>query len=245
MGIFKSSRKLCGSLIVVAILSFFLCVSLSVICNIAFTEKSGYIANVYAADSKDGDQPITQYEYYFADGDDAKKEEYEKQGYVIETITLRSELSGVGKVVFYGVTQLLAIVIMLSFVASQLYEQGFKDSNMVRTGHQNSDMLKGLKIGFIANIPFYLTFAAAVVMSLGVLPQFRTFWYALFTGQFYPTIQFISTGAETLGDLNAVQLLLMLALQLIVPIAAEIAYIIGFKGINISDKIIYKKGQVK
>ena len=45
--IFKNGIKLCGSLIVAAIISVFLCFSINVICSALFTAEIGYNAYVY------------------------------------------------------------------------------------------------------------------------------------------------------------------------------------------------------
>lgn len=248
MSVFKSGARLSGGIIMAAMLGFFLCISINVICTALFTDYIGYNAYVYTEDS---DKAIAEYQYLYTDNDgdgkddgtDTKKAEYEEQGYTVTTYKVRSTLEGAGKSVFLGITQVLNLILLISFASSSVYKQGFKDANLVRTGHLKSDSLKGFKIGAVANIPFFVLFAVMVVFTV-TTPNFRTVWYAFLNSQFYPIILQISGGADIVSKLSILQLLLLFVLQLIVPVISGIAYILGFKEINFSDKIVYKKGEI-
>ena len=188
MSVFKSGAKLSGGIIMAAILGFFLCVSINVICTALFTDYIGYNAYVYTEDS---DKAIAEYQYLYTDtdgdgkdnGTDTKKAEYEEQGYTVTTYKVRSTLEGAGKLVFLSITQVLNLVLLIAFASSSVYKQGFKDANLVRTGHLKADSLKGYKIGLIANIMFFVLFAAMVVFTV-TTPNFRTVWYAFLKSQF-------------------------------------------------------------
>lgn len=241
MNLFKIGAKLSGSIIAAAIISFFLCISVNVICTAAFTENIGYNAYVY---TKDGEEPIDEYQYLYDDEkSDTKRLEYQKQGYVVTTYEFRSVLEGTGKTVFLVVTQLLNAVVIISFASVSVYKQGFKDANLVRIGEVKLDYLKGFKLGFVANIPFFVLFAVMVALSL-LSPNFRTAWYAFMNSHFYPAILWIAGKADVISRLDVLQLVLMFLLQLIVPIASGVAYVLGIKEINFTDKLVYKKGEI-
>ena len=248
MSVFKSGAKLSGGIIMAAILGFFLCVSINVICTALFTDYIGYNAYVYTEDS---DKAIAEYQYLYTDtdgdgkdnGTDTKKAEYEEQGYTVTTYKVRSTLEGAGKLVFLSITQVLNLVLLIAFASSSVYKQGCKDANLVRTGHLKADSFKGFKIGLIANIMFFVLFAAMVVFTV-TTPNFRTVWYAFLNSQFYPIILWISGSADVVSKLSILQIVLLFVLQFIVPVISGIAYILGFKGINFSDKIVYKKGEI-
>lgn len=250
MSISKIGVKLSGSIITAAVLSFFLCISINAICNAVFTKDIGYTAYVYEENSED---PIANYEYYYSDTDgdgkddgvDTQKTEYEDKGYTVSKYKIRSTLSGAGKALFLGVTQLFSFILIISFASSSVYKQGFKDANLVRTGNLKADILKGLKIGTIANIPFFALFVLLIIFALGIAPNFRTAWYAILNSHYYTLILLI-TGADkalelTVGDISVLQFVLLFLIQLIVPVISAVAYILGFKEIKFSEKLIYKK----
>lgn len=248
MNIFKSGAKLSGSIIAASILSFFLCISISVICSALFTKNIGYDAYVY---TKDGNEPVEKYQYLYTDtdgdgkddGTDTKKAEYEKQGYVVTTYQTRSVLEGANKAIFLSLTQVLNLILVISFAANSVYKQGFKDVNLVRTGHRKADLLKGFKIGAIANIPFFALFAILLIITT-VTPNFRTIWYAYLNSHFYSFVLWITGSAEVISKISVLQFVLLLLVQFIVPVISGIAYILGFKEINFTDKLLYKKGEI-
>lgn len=239
MSIFKNGMKLSGSIIIAAVISFFLCISLNVICTALFTEFTGYRGYVY--ENETSEEVIAEYEYNYSDGTDTKKAEYEAEGYTVTTVKMRSSLTGSGKVVFLVLTQLLSLIMIVAFASTTAYKQGFKDSNLVNIGHIKRDNLKGLKIGLVGNAPFYALFVLIVVMSLGLAPDFLTVWYAFLNSHFYSFIMLVTNGAQTVSQLVAWQYVLLLLLQFIVPAVSTVAYILGVKEINLSEKIVYKK----
>lgn len=251
MSTFKHGTKMMGSLIVAAVISIFLCISMDVICSALFTTETGYRAFVY--EDEESTEAIAEYEYFYTDKDgdgkddvtDTKKEEYEDAGYIVNTVKLRSELTDVGKVVFLLLTQVFSMTMVIAFAGNSPYKQGFKDSNLVKIGHNQKDMLRGFKIGLIGNIPFFVLTILVIVMASGLAPNFRTVWYAFLSGHFYSLIMWITGSVQnsihTVAEISVVQYLLLIIIQFIVPVISGVSYILGFKGINLEEKIVYKK----
>lgn len=247
MNILKNGSKLCGSLIIASIISVFLCFSMNVIVSAMFTSEIGYKAFVY--ETSESTEPIAQYEYFYTDengdgkddGTDTKLQEYENKDYIVTTVKQRSTLTGAGKAIFLISTQILSMIMVVAFASNLPYKQGFKDANLVKIGHSKQDMLKGLKIGLIGNIPFFAITILMIILAAGTAPAFRTVWYAFLSGHFYSLIMWISDNALTVGEIGAAQYVLLMLVQFIVPIISCIAYILGFKGINLAERLVYKK----
>ena len=243
MSIVKLGFKTMSSIIIAAIISFFLCISVLNICSAMFTSEIGYDAFVY--ENETAENTIAKYTYYYTDkngdgvdeGKDTQKQEYEDKGYVVVTAKIRTELKGSGKAIFYGATQILSAIMVVAFASSGAYKQGFKDSNLVKIGHAKKDNLKGFKIGLIANIPFFILFVVAIVKA----SVFRATLYAFLNSHYYAFVMTIIGGKANLADVGAVQYVLLGLLQLIVPIISGFAYILGLKEINLGEKIVYKK----
>lgn len=249
MGNFKIGAKLSGSLVIAVIISFFICMSINAVCQILFTKNEGYTAYVYTDES---DDPVDQWEYTFTDPDgdgidngvDEKKAYYDKlELYQVKTYNRQSNLSGSGMAVYLVVSQILCGILVISFASSSTYKRGFKDSNLVRIGHIKLDKLKGFKIGLIANIPFFALFILLIVCKLGLAPDLRLTLYSYLNSFIQPIIYLIGGCSDkiTISELNAVQYVLLFLVQFIVPTVCGIAYMIGFKEINLSEKIMYQK----
>ena len=247
--IFKNAFKLGTNIIIAAIISIFLAFSLNAISIALFTDVIGYEAFVF--ENPDMAEPMEEYTYkhYYEDtnGDgqndkvDEKMDEYEDMGYIVETRDLRSKISSGGKATFLFLTELFSMMMVVAFASTASYKQGFKDSNMVRTGHRKKDMLKGLKIGLLGNIPFFVVAARMIAASCGLAVGFKTSWYAFISGHFYSFIVWIVGSAETLGEVGVLQHILLVLIQFIVPAISCVAYILGFKEINLTEKLVYKK----
>ncbi len=247
MNILKYGGKLMAGMIMVAIISFFLCISINIICSGVFTKETGYKAFVYETEARE--KVIAQYGYEYTDKDgdgkddstDTKMKEYEDKDYIVDTVAVRSSLTGVGKGVFFVVSQVLTFIMLIAFAGNGAYKQGFKDNNLVKIEHIKQDNLKGLKIGLIGNIPFFVLYILAIVAANVQSFKIPVVWYAFLNSQFYPLIMLLKGTAQTLSQFGVVQFILLFLLQLIVPAIAAVAYILGIKEINIFEKIMYKK----
>lgn len=114
-------------------MSFVIFLSFVAIFTLPLTEAVGYDA--YITDEATGHNRKV-YTHYYADGEDAKKTQYESQGLTIHTAELRSELTGVGAALVFAAAQLLSIFLFIALVPSRLY----------RLGAQDAEFCKGLSI---------------------------------------------------------------------------------------------------
>lgn len=243
-GILKSGIKLWGGMIIVLLLSFFLCISINFLCSAVFCEDTGY--DVYG--TLDGEESVKLYTHDYSQGDDTKLEQYEQQGYTLSTKTNRSDLLGGGYTLFLVLSQVCCATVLFFFLYERLYKMGFKDRNLVNFGHKQKDILKGLKIGLIANIPFFILFILLVLCGIGImLKDMPTSFYKLLNSQFYSLVEVIAGKNTYASDLNVLQYVLLFLLQLIVPAVSQVSYILGHKGVSLSERFIYvnKERRVK
>jgi len=106
------------------ILSFVIFLSLIAVFTLPLTQAVGYDA--YVTDEATG-QNRKVYTHYYADGEDREKTQYEAQGLTVHTAELRSELTGLGADLVFGVAQILSICLFVALVPSRLYRLGAKD----------------------------------------------------------------------------------------------------------------------
>ena len=236
--IIKKGVSLWLRTIVVVLMCFFICISINVLVNAAFSNEIGYFATA----TKEGEE-AKQYEYLFADGEDTKKAEYEAAGYTVTT-QKRTEITGAGNMVFLIVTQLFSTLLTISFVYPNLWQLGTNDSNLVRFKHKTKDIFKGLKIGIVGTIPSFLLYAAFFVCRF-VKPSVPIAIYKFLNSHNYSFIHAIcgetAGSVTTVGDVAVWRLLLLILPVLIIPETAFVAYYLGFKDISLGEKFIYKK----
>lgn len=233
--ILKPAAGMFGRQIIVTVMNIFVCISLMVLATAAFTQVNGYEAYVY---EEGGTEPIEQYTYLNSEGEDTKKAEYEEKGYTVTTNETRTAMSKTGHVVYYTVTQIIAILLMTGFIYPNVWSLGAKDSNLVKFKHKKEDKLRGLKIGLIAVIPPLVLMIVIFIFGRKI---FNVALFSLIFANFYSLIEVISGGANMLSELAVWQMILMALLLFIAPLISFVAYLLGYKDISIGEKIVYKK----
>ena len=144
--------------------------------------------------------------------------------------------------VFYTFLQLFSFIILVALIWQAVYIIGFRDSNMVRTGHQTEDLYKGFKIGAIAQIPGFVLFVSAVAFNM------RFSLYRLLTGVYWTFLTAIAGtfNADKISniymrEMGVLKIGGMALLFLIIPALSGVFYILGYKGIDLFTKFVYKK----
>lgn len=223
--------------IITALLTFFIYLSVTVVMVGLFTQNIGY--TVYSIE--DG-KTTEQYRYFYADGEDTRYAELEKQGLELQKVETRAALEGTPKVVCDAITQTLGAVILFAFIYKHLWRLGDSDRNLVITGNGAEDKLRGLKIGLIANAPIYVSYIIFLIAKAGILSGG---WYAIFRFLNFPQFSLINAlyGQATSSAVAIPwsSALLGVSTFLMIPIFTTLSYILGYNRINISEKLIYKK----
>lgn len=228
----KLGLKMFGNLAVVTVLCIFVAMSFLVLCSSFFTEEIGYNAVIYDKDGKE----VENYTYYYDDGEDAILEKYSEEGYKVNKQTIRSQISGTGEKVFWGVTQLFTTMILIGFIYPTMWHLGAKDSNLVKFKHRKSDPLRGLKIGLIAKIPALLILLAFLIFGRSL----TIVLYSFINSSNFALIDMIGGGGSTpFADLNVLQIIGLFALLLVAPAVSAVGYLLGVKDISLSEKFIY------
>ncbi len=231
---FKIAASCSVRYIISAIATFFIYLSLVVIMTGAFTSQVGYTA--YNADTNE-----VLYHYYYEDGDDLKKADYEQQGINVSTVALRSTLQGKPKFFAVFTGQTVGLMLTLSFIHNVLWKVGDSDANLETFNHRDRDLLRGLKIGLCAGIPNVAAFLIAILARLNVLPGGVACIYRFINYQFFALGNvFFGYSLINYSDISWGLLLSSAVLMLLLPLICTIMYLLGHKHIIILDKLIYK-----
>lgn len=220
------------------ILSIITVISLSFISSAMFTENIGYYA--YGTSSASSESEFL-YEYHYDDGEDVKLSEYEADGYKVNTVSIRSQLSKTGNAVFLVLCAFFCMSLAAMFTYAYVWKEGNKDLNLVRFGHAEKQKYKGLIVGFVAMAPYLILLLVLSIGKTSFAKSLPVILYQYINSAFFAPIDVVFGKAVTFGDLAWWQLVLLLLIQLLVPLFTAFAYEIGYKDILISDKFIYKK----
>lgn len=234
----KISAKIFGKIVLANVLSIITVISLSFLCSVMFTEEIGYNA---LGTKKDSEEQVQLYTHYNKDGEDTKFEAYEKEGYTINKVTIRSEMSKTGNTVFLLLTAFFCMSMGAMITYQFVWKEGNRDLNLVRYKRTQEKKYKGVVIGFIAAAPYMVLLLVMGFGKWGFAKNFPLVLYKYINSVFFALNDVIDGSAYTFGDLQIWQLLLLFVVLLLIPLFTGIAYYLGYKDILLSEKLTYKK----
>ena len=141
------------------------------------------------------------------------------------------------KWLFYFLSQTFSFVLLILLLYGKMYSLGFKDSNRVNSGIIAKNLFKGFIIGFIAQIPSFIFSIVCIFLNT------KFAWYLVFNAQYYSVLKAISGGVTNM-QISPIRIILIFLLFLIVPVITGVAYVLGYKGIDLMEKFVYKKHKV-
>ena len=233
--------KTFGKLVLVNVLCVFLVLSISVIISNTFKENIGYM--VYGVQEGE-EEPEHLYNYYFKNGEDTEKANFEAEGYTELSEHPITAATKTGNKIFLTISGLFCFATLAVILYPAIWKTGSKDRNLVHFGHIAEDKLKGLKVGIVAIIPAFLLFAFFVATKGNISANFPAGWLKFLNANAYSFIDLLQNGAMKLSEISALKLVLMALTQITVPLICYLAYYLGYKEISIADKLMYKKKEV-
>lgn len=234
----KISAKIFGKIVLANVLSIITVISLSFLCNVMFTEEIGY--NAIGTKGENSEQ-VQLYTHYNKDGEDTQLAKYEKEGYAVNKVGIRSPMSTTGNAVFLLLTALFCMSMGAMITYQFVWKEGNKDLNLVRYKRATEKKYKGVIIGLLASAPYMILLLVMGLGKWGFAKNFPVVLYQYINSTFFALTDIICSKAYTFGDLAIWQLLLLLAVVLLIPAFTGIAYYLGYKDILVSEKLTYKK----
>ncbi len=136
------------------------------------------------------------------------------------------------------VLQALCFGILGSMLYQMMWQEGDRDRNMVGRGLYPSDWGRGIKVGLVAMLPYYVYNVILTLSFCGVIGNTLVF-FKLASGAFWPLIH-LSAKTASLSDVSIIDLILFYLYPLFIPLICQVAYRLGFHGISIKEKLIFK-----
>ncbi len=195
--------------------------------------EEGYTATV----CKTGDE-VASYTHVYADGKDERKAEYEAEGYLVNTFEFKI-LSGAPFITCLTVAQIVSLFFFVIMVPREVYKIGSRDTNRVSRGEASEDKLRGVKIGLVPAACSLFSYVCLILFKSGALASgryiYQYFNYYCFG---YQTLIF---GGDPKTPVFSIPSMILAFLPVLLPvIVCGVAYILGYKDINLYQKTVYK-----
>lgn len=237
--VWKSGCQVWLRLIFASVICFIVWFSIDALCLSFMGEESGY--QIYAYD-ENGENPQLIISHTYAEGEDKTAEIKLEDNQVITRIR---SMSPVNKAIAGIISSVFTWLIFGIFPYSMMWAKGSHDENYVFIGRLEEDVLFGLKVGVIATIPSAILYLMLILGKFGVFPPTVLVWHRLINSPFIPYLDAVEMGAKSATELSVGSLLSAGAILLFVPLVSGLAYYLGYRGISIRERLIYKKNEAE
>ena len=220
-----------------------ICIFLSVMTFFSFififsqtaTEKIGY--KLYILDAEKSEY-VYAYDHYFSDGEDEYLAELDLE---YQKVDIRSDFDGPPYYVTMTVSQIFVLAAFIAMIYGGMYQTGGNHRNKVLFGRMKPDKWYGFKVGTITGGILLVIYLLLILSKLGIIADEFLGVYVLSNYHLYFIVKLIIGSATLTSQLSIISLILCGILVFIVPFACQLFYTLGYKQINILEKIVYKK----
>ena len=236
---YKLSLNLLGKYLICLLMCFFTFFSFTAI--FAMNTTPNVIGQQVAVfETKESEEPIEEYAHYYENGEDTKKTDYEKKGYVVVTRDITGGLIGTPAIVSNTISQIISLVFFIIIVPRVLYKEGIADINRVACSRTYEDKFRGLKAGLPLALIQFISWVLLVLSKLGVFKLGFTI-YNFVNYHLYGYQKLIFSGIDSVKDIPVWALALALVPVVLTLLVCFITYLLGYKDINLYEKLVYKK----
>lgn len=154
--------------------------------------------------------------------------------------SIRSEFTPGASLALDIVSQAFMLVLFMAMVYTKLWERGDKDSNKVQFKHMREDKLRGIKIGLMAAVPSFILYILFILSRFRIIAPEYFFIYRLLNVSFMPVItRMAGSGVINSTDVSLPAVFGIFLTLVVLPLTCYAAYLLGYKNISLSEKIIY------
>ncbi len=148
------------------------------------------------------------------------------------TITVLGIASAIHKSGFFLNQILVCLVYFPSF-----YGVLWKTGN--RAPDPSIDRWKGLKVGFLASVPYFLGTVVLIILKI-LQSEVSVFWYRILNIQYLSILNTIFSEGNNITQTTWPSIFICIVLQFIIPLVSQLSYTIGCHHFSISEHIMYK-----
>lgn len=235
--IIKEGFSLLGKYIMSLVMAIIVVFSLTFVFASACTEELGY--TVYGTDEAGVTQEL--YTHMHADGDDTRLQEYKDSGVAVQTVSIYSDFQGAPYAVMLILSQICTLGTLFMLIYGKVYYMGDKDYNKVSFNRIEYDRFKGLKIGIVPAVFCFMIYLLLVLSKLGVLGDIALVVYRFANYHLFAYNQLIFGDTSVATELGWGSVIAAALSVVIVPLLSQLCYALGYKRIDVFEKMVFKK----
>lgn len=153
---------------------------------------------------------------------------------------IRTPMPTAASVTLQILIQLLQLVLLVAIVYGRLWSMGDRDQNRVHYDKMTAEPGRGLRIGVLATIPWAVAYVLLLLSKLGLMPAGYVAVYRVLNTLFLPLINAVTFTVMDTRLVSWWALLVLLLTLAVVPVICHVAYRLGYRGVQLSEKLIYQ-----
>lgn len=149
-------------------------------------------------------------------------------------------------VIYTNKNTTIYILLQIAIIAQYMFlffksmkNQAFSDLGKIKRGAIKKDFFWGVKIGFLANSLYNITFILLLVGKMFGINAFLKAFVLINSPFMITTARFMPNGLGS--ELSLLEIVILFLLGLVIPTAMGLGYVAGLKEINILRDLQYKK----
>lgn len=234
----KPGLKIFLKLLICIFLSVMTFFSLIFIFSQTSTEKIGY--QIYVYNAEEGSYKYS-YDHLFANGDDLRLEELNQNNIDYQKVDIRSDFDGFEYYFTMAISQLFVLAAFFAIMSGQMYRKGDSDRNKVSFNRIKPNMWYGFKVGMLAGTVLLIIYILLILSRFGIITDEFLGIFVFANYHLFFIIKLIVGSATLTSQLDAFALILCGLTVFVVPLTCELFYFLGYKQINLIERIVYKK----
>ena len=235
--ILKISFSMLWKYIICLTMSFIITLALGFVFTSMTVTETGY--TVYGVNEQGEAEEL--YTHMLSDGEDERLKQYEDEGREIRVVNNYTELGGAPKVVMLILSQICTMGTLIMFIHPVSYNIGDSDSNKVQFGRIKYDRFKGFKLGVIPAAFALVPYLLLILGKVGIIGDIALAIYRFTNYHLVAYNEVVFAGVSRMADVSWVSVVAAVLTVAVVPVLSHISYTLGFKRINLFEKIVFKK----
>lgn len=152
-----------------------------------------------------------------------------------------NDVTGVPYVVMLILSEICSLGTLVLFINGTLFYIGDSDANKVHFGRIEYDKFKGLKFSIAPATFALLSYIILVIGKLGIIGEWAYVVFNFTNYHLFGYHRLIFGGANKISDMSWLSIAAASLTVFLVPIICHVCYTLGYKRINLFERVVFKK----
>jgi hypothetical protein len=151
---------------------------------------------------------------------------------------------GLPRIIMLIIMQICSLGTVILFMNGKVYYIADSDANKVRFGRIAEDKYKGLKFSLFPTVLALISYVVLILGKLGIVKNGYTI-FNLLNYHLFGYHEFIFGGVKNAAEIGWGGIIAASLTVFLIPVICHISYTLGFKRINVAERLVFKKKETK